>query len=65
MKIKPRKSSCSISHNVTPRAKSPPIIEPLHHSVTKMCKASHADSQKGCNSSLLQKRVQSLLLSHH
>ena len=57
MKIKPRKSSSSRSHNVTPRAKSPPISEPLHHSVTKMCKAaSHADSQKGSDSSFSSKK---------
>ena len=57
MKIKPRKSSSSRSHNVTPRAKSPPISEPLHHSVTKMCKAaSHADSQKCSDSSFSSKK---------
>ena len=58
MKIKPRKSSSSRSHNVTPpRAKSPPISETLHHSVTKTCKsASHADSQKTSNSSSNSKK---------
>ena len=57
MKIKPHKSSSSRSHNVTPRAKSPPISEPLHHSVTKICKAaSHADSLKGSNSSSSSKK---------
>ena len=56
-KIKPRKSSSSRSHNVIRRAKSPPISEPLHHSVTKMCKvASHADSQKGSDSSFSSKK---------
>ena len=50
MKIKTRKSSSSRLHNVTTPsplsgAISPPISEPLHHSVTKKCKsASHADS---------------------
>ena len=57
MKIKPCKSSSSRSHNVTPRAKSPPISEPLHYSVTKMCKAeSHADSQKDSDSSFSSKK---------
>ena len=57
MKIKPRKSSSLRSHNVTPRAKSPPINEPLHRSVTKKCKAtSHADSQKDSNSSSFFKK---------
>ena len=57
MKIKPHKSSSSRSHNITPRAKSPPISEPLHHSVTKNCKsASHADSQKGSHSSSSSKK---------
>ena len=52
MKMKPRKSSSSRSHKITSLAKSPPISEPLHHSVTKKCKsASHADSQKGSHSS--------------
>ena len=57
MKMKPRKSSSSRSHKLTPRAKSPPISEPLHHSVTKKCKsASHADSQKGSHSSSSSKK---------
>ena len=57
MKIKPRKSSSSRSHKITPRAKSPPISEPLQHSVTKKCKsASHADSQKGSHSSSTSKK---------
>ena len=57
MKIKPHKSSSSRSHNVTPRAKLPPVSEPLHHSVTKMCTAaSHADSQKGSDSSFSSKK---------
>ena len=57
MKIKPRKSSSSRSHNDTPRTKSPPVSQPLHHSVTKMCKAaSHADSQKGSDSSFSSKK---------
>ena len=55
--MKPRKSSSSRSHKITPRAKSPPISEPLHHSVTKKCKsASHADSQKGSHSSSSSKK---------
>ena len=57
MKMKPRKSSSSRSHKITPRAKSPPISEPLHHSVTKKCKStSHADSQKGSHSSSSSKK---------
>ena len=57
MKIKPGKSSSSRSHNLNPHAKSPPISEPLHHSVTKICKAaSHADTQKGSNLSSSSKK---------
>ena len=57
MKIKPGKSSSSRSHNLNPRVKSPPISEPLHHSVTKICKAaSHADTQKGSNLSSSSKK---------
>ena len=57
MKIKPRKSCSSRSHNITPCTKSPPISEPLHHSDTKNCKsASHADSQKGSHSSSSSKK---------
>ena len=57
MKIKPGKSSSSRSHNLNPHAKSPPVSEPLHHSVTKICKAaSHADTQKGSNLSSSSKK---------
>ena len=55
--IKPHTSSSWRSHNVTPRAKSPPISESLHLSVTKRWKAaSHVDSQKGSNSSSSSKK---------
>ena len=57
MKMKPRKPSSSRSHNITPSAKSPPISEQLHYSVTKNCKsASDADSQRGSHSSSSSKR---------
>ena len=57
MKIKPGKSSSSRSHNLNPHAKSRPVSEPLHHSVTKICKAaSHADTQKGSNLSSSSKK---------
>ena len=80
MKIKPHKSSSSRSHNVIPHAKSLPIGEPLHHSVTKKCKStSPADSQKGSylsstskkssksshKSSLTKPSKESLKLSDH
>ena len=65
-KIKPRKSSTSRSHKITPRAKSPPVSELLHHSVTKKCKwASMQTVRKVLIHLLVQKRDQSLLISHH
>ena len=57
VKIKRRGSRSSKLHNVIPRGRSQPIIEPLHHLVTKKCKSvSYSDSEKGSNSSSSSKK---------
>ena len=73
MKMKPRKSSSSRSHKITPippppapHAKSPPISEPLHIQLPKSVNRHPMQTvRKVLIHLLVQKRVQSFLISHH